>query len=71
MHLEVPRSALFLAGKAFVKYRQQVDIKNNVLADFFNGRLAALSSYPLLTRDVQRYAAYFPSVALIAPETHT
>ncbi|WVV48541.1 hypothetical protein THH46_05715 [Pseudomonas sp. NA13] len=31
---EVPRPALFLAGKAFVRYRKVGGGKNNVLADF-------------------------------------
>ncbi|MDP2785134.1 MAG: type II toxin-antitoxin system VapC family toxin [Sulfurimicrobium sp.] len=66
--IEIPRPALFLAGKAFVRYRRQGGQKSNVLADFFIGAHAAVSGYPLLTRDTRRYAAYFPGVALIAPE---
>lgn len=66
--IEVPRPALFLAGKAFVRYRRQGGAKSNVLGDFFIGAHAAVSGHPILTRDKQRYAAYFPSVKLIAPE---
>ncbi len=66
--LEVPRPALFLAGKAFVKYRRQGGTKNNVLGDFFIGAHAAVSSYPLLTRDTRRYATYYPTVVLVAPQ---
>ncbi len=66
--IEVPRPALFLAGKAFVRYRRQGGTKSNVLGDFFIGAHAAVSGHPILTRDTQRYAAYFPSVKLIAPE---
>lgn len=66
-HLEIPRPALFLAGKAFVRYRQQGGSKSNVLADFFIGAHAAVSGLPLLTRDIRRYRAYFPTVELIAP----
>ena len=66
--IEVPRPALFLAGKAFVRYRRQGGTKSNVLSDFFIGAHAAVSGHPVLTRDTQRYAAYFPSVKLIAPE---
>jgi len=33
--LEMPRPALFLAGKAFVQYRRSGGAKNNVLGDFF------------------------------------
>jgi predicted nucleic acid-binding protein len=67
--IEVPRPALFLAGKAFVRYRRQGGTRSNVLGDFFIGAHAAVSGHPILTRDTQRYTAYFPSVQLIAPET--
>ena len=64
---ELPRPALFLAGKAFLRYRSQGGTKGNVLADFFIGAHAAVAECPLLTRDAGRYASYFPSVALITP----
>jgi predicted nucleic acid-binding protein len=64
---ETPRSALFLAGKAFVRYRREGGAKTNVLADFFIGAHAAVSGYPLLTRDPRRYRTSFPGVTLIAP----
>lgn len=66
--IEVPRPALFLAGKAFVRYRRQGGNKSNVLADFFIGAHAAVSRYPLLTRDTQRYSSYFADVKLVAPD---
>lgn len=66
--IEVPRPALFLAGKAFVRYRRQGGTKGNVLADFFIGAHAAVSRYPLLTRDTRRYTTYFSDVTLIAPD---
>jgi predicted nucleic acid-binding protein len=66
--IELPRPALFLAGKAFVRYRRQGGTKNSVLADFFIGAHAAVSRYPLLTRDPRRYLSYFSDVQLIAPE---
>lgn len=65
--IEVPRPALFLAGKAFMRYRRQGANKLNVLADFFIGAHAAVSRYPLLTRDTRRYSSYFADVKLIAP----
>ena len=65
--IEVPRPALFLAGKAFVRYRRQGGTKSNVLGDFFIGAHAAVSGHPVLTRDPRRYTAYFPGVTLIAP----
>jgi predicted nucleic acid-binding protein len=58
---------LFLAGKAFVRYRKVGGGKNNVLADFFIGAHAAVKKLPLLTRDAKRYRSYFPSVELIVP----
>jgi hypothetical protein len=69
--VEVPRPALFLAGKAFVRYRRQGGSKNMVLADFFIGAHAAVSRYPLLTRDARRYSSYFADVTLIAPDPTT
>jgi len=65
--LEVPRPALFLAGKAFVRYRRQGGAKTNVLADFFIGAHAAVTGCPILTRDTRRYQGYFPTVKLITP----
>ena len=69
--IELPRPALFLAGKAFVRYRRQGGTKSNVLGDFFIGAHAAVSCLPVLTRDMRRYAAYFPGVILIAPNVST
>lgn len=66
--LEIPKPALFLAGKAFVQYRRSGGVKNNVLGDFFIGAHAAVKGLPLLTRDTRRYRNYFPSVRLVAPE---
>jgi predicted nucleic acid-binding protein len=65
--LEIPRPALFLVGKAFAKYRKKGGLKHSVLSDFFIGAHAAVAGLPLLTRDVRRYAHYFPSVRLVAP----
>ena len=69
--IEIPRPALFLAGKAFVRYRRQGGKKENVLADFFIGAHAAVSRFPFLPRDTRRYASYFANVTLIAPEART
>ncbi len=65
--IEPPRSALFLAGKAFVRYRRQGGSRQNVLADFFIGAHAAVMGCSLLTRDIRRYSTYFPTVHLISP----
>ena len=66
--LELPRPALFLAGKAFAKYRRAGGRKSNVLADFFVGAHAAVLGCGILTRDPRRYRSYFRTVPLITPE---
>lgn len=66
--LEVPKPALFLAGKAFVQYRRNGGVKNNVLGDFFIGAHAAVSGLPVLTRDTRCYRSYFSGVQLVAPD---
>lgn len=66
--LEIPRPALFLAGKAFATYRQKGGERTNVLGDFFIGAHAAVLGCPVLTRDAKRYKNYFPSVRLITPK---
>lgn len=66
---DLPRPALFLAGKAFVKYRRAGGRKANVLADFFIGAHAAVIGCGIITRDARRYRKYFPRVALISPTT--
>jgi predicted nucleic acid-binding protein len=63
----IPRAALFLAGKAFAKYRGAGGIRSGVLPDFFVGAHAAVLGVPLLTRDTGRYRTYFPNVTLITP----
>ena len=64
-------AALFLAGRAFVRYRRQGGTQSNVLGDFFIGAHATVSRYPLLTRDTRRYSSDFTDVKLIAPEIAT
>ena len=64
---DIPREALFLAGKAFFQYRRSRGTKRGVLPDFYVGAHAAVMRWPLLTRDVARYRTYFPTVSLIAP----
>ncbi len=63
----MPRAALYLAAKVFVRYRKQGGTRTGVLPDFFIGAHAAVADVPLLTRDVGRYRAYFPKLRLIAP----
>lgn len=64
---EIPREALFLAGKAFQRYKARGGTRTGVLPDFFIGAHAAVLGIPLLTRDARRYADYFPKLELLAP----
>lgn len=63
----IPRAALYLAAKAFQKYRASGGARTGVLPDFFIGAHAAVLDAPLLTRDAARYRAYFPKLRLITP----
>ncbi|WP_035058091.1 type II toxin-antitoxin system VapC family toxin [Andreprevotia chitinilytica] len=65
--MEVPKPALFLAGKAFARYKRAGGTKQNVLPDFFIGAHAAVLGCPILTRDARRYRHHFPTVRLITP----
>ena len=64
---EIPLAALFLAGKAYLQYRQRGGSKAQVLPDFFIGAHAAVAGWPLLTRDASRFRTYFPSLEVVAP----
>lgn len=63
----VPPTGLFLAAKAFLRYRAQGGTRTGVLPDFLIGAHAAATGMPLLTRDVRRYRTYFPTALLIHP----
>lgn len=67
----VPREALFLASKIFTRYRKAGGTRTGVFPDLFIGAHAAVTGYPLLTRDVGRYRTYFPTLTLIAPNMPT
>ena len=65
--LDIPKEALFLAGKAFLAYRRNKGRTLSVLPDFFIGAQAAVLDLDLVTRDAGRYRTYFPTVRLITP----
>jgi hypothetical protein len=65
--LDIPKEALFLAGKAFLKYRKNRGTKRSPLPDFYIGAHAAILEMELITRDESRYRTYFPTVKLISP----
>lgn len=64
----IPYAAAFLAGKAFLAYRQRGGTRHAPLPDFFIGAHAAVAGYWLMTRDAARYRTYFPRLRLIAPD---
>lgn len=64
---DLPWGAAFLAGKSFLAYRRRGGERRSPLPDFYIGAHAAVRGYQLLSRDVQRYRTYFPTVKLIAP----
>ena len=63
----IPKSAYFLAGKIFGRYRAAGGTRPSNLPDFFIGAHAQIAGLAILTRDVRRYRSYFPDVELIAP----
>jgi predicted nucleic acid-binding protein len=63
----IPRAALFVAGKAFGRYRAQGGPRPSMLPDFFIGAHTATLGVPLLTRDARRYRSYFPTLELVTP----
>ena len=65
--LEMPREALFLTGKAYIRYRKNKGTKISPLPDFFIGAHASVSQFGLVTRDLAKYKTYFPQVQLIHP----
>jgi predicted nucleic acid-binding protein len=66
--VQMPRPALFMAGRVFQEYRRRGGSRTGVLPDFFIGAQAAVLSAQLITRDAGRYRSYFPTVELIAPD---
>jgi predicted nucleic acid-binding protein len=65
---ELPYSAGFVAGKAYLRYRARGGAKRSPIADFYIGAHAAVRRYQLLTRDAARYRTYFPRLALVTPD---
>ncbi len=66
--IPIPKEALFLAGKAFFKYRRRKGNKVSPLPDFFIGAHAAVLKIPIITRDTSRIKTYFPVVKIISPQ---
>jgi predicted nucleic acid-binding protein len=64
----LPFPAGFLAGKAFLSYRQRGGTRPTPMPDFYIGAHAAVAGYRVLTRDPRRYRTYFPGLAVHGPQ---
>jgi predicted nucleic acid-binding protein len=64
---EIPKEALFLAGKAFLKYRRSDGVKSAPLPDFYIGAHAAVEGWSVITRDPKRMQYYYPGLDVISP----
>lgn len=67
---DIPVEAAYLAADAFKRYRKNKGQFKTALPDFLIGAHAQVLSCPILTRDSQRFATYFPEVQLITPDTN-
>lgn len=67
--LPISVPAAWRAGTAHRAYRRAGGERVGVLADFLIGGHAVDLGAPLMTRDRQRFASYFPELTLITPET--
>jgi predicted nucleic acid-binding protein len=68
--VDLPWDAAFMAGHTHLHYRRNGGSRERTLPDFMIGAHAALKEFRLVTRDVQPYRTYFPTLELIAPDTH-
>ncbi len=67
---QMPLQSAFHAGNAHQAYRLSGGKRERVLPDFLIGSHAMVNNYRILTRDAARYRTYFPSIDIIAPDTH-
>ena len=63
----LPFAGSTLASAAFEKYKARGGVKTSPLPDFYIGAHAQAEGHTRITRDVNRYRAYFPAVPLICP----
>jgi predicted nucleic acid-binding protein len=67
---DLPYPAAFVAGRAHYEYRRRGGARERTLPDFLIGAHALVKGYRLLTRDARRYRMHFPTLEIIAPDTH-
>ena len=65
--MQLPFEAVFSTGQALLKYRRAGGARSSPMPGPYVGAHAGREKLTLLTRDAQRYRAYFPSVKLISP----
>lgn len=69
-HEDLPFAAGWPAGSAQRLYRERGGKRERTLPDFLIGAHAEIAGHRLLTRDAGRYRTYFPTLDIIAPDTH-
>jgi predicted nucleic acid-binding protein len=67
---DIPEAAAHVAGLAHAHYRSLGGERTRTLPDFLIGAHAKVRGHRLITRDASRYRTYFPSLEIIAPDTH-
>ena len=67
---DLPFAAAYEAGLVHAGYRRAGGVRSRTLPDFLIGAHAHHAGHRLLTRDPARYRKYFPSIDIIAPDTH-
>lgn len=58
------------AGLVFAEYRRRGGKREALLPDFLIGAHAETLGVAVMTRDIQRFRSYFPTVELIDPRTN-
>ena len=67
---DLPWEAAFVAGKAHLEYLRRGGARSQTLPDFLIAAHALVRKHVLITRDARRFRSYFPTLAVVAPDTH-